>query len=163
VAHRGRQNADHLLAAELAAGKTVRDAAAAAGLAERTAHRRLTEPAFRAQVAELRGRMTDAAAGRLADGMAEAAAVLRNLLADPDPNVRHKSAVKLIELGLKTRDVTELADRLARVEALFAGEAPDARPDPAAAHADRGAGADPAGSPGPAAGRVPPGPGPADD
>lgn len=43
VAGRGRHSADDALAAELAAGKTVRDAATAAGVAERTAFRRLGE------------------------------------------------------------------------------------------------------------------------
>jgi len=54
VAHRGRQNADDLLAAELAAGKTVRDAATAAGVAERTAHRRRTDADFKARIIGLR-------------------------------------------------------------------------------------------------------------
>ena len=68
VAHRGRQSADDRLAAELACGKTVRDAATATGVAERTAHRRQSEPEFRAKVADLRAGMVSAAAGRLADG-----------------------------------------------------------------------------------------------
>jgi hypothetical protein len=115
VAHRGRRNADELLAAELAAGKTVRDAATTAGVAERTAFRRLADPDFTQRVATLRDDMVRTAAGRLADGMAAAADVLRALLADADPHVRHKAAVKLLELGVK---VVELADLQRRVEDL---------------------------------------------
>ncbi len=115
MAHAGRRNADESLAAELAAGKTVRDAATAAGVAERTAFRRLEDPAFKARVAELRSEMVRTAAGRLVDGMTEAATVLRAGLTDVDANVRHKSAVKLIELGVK---LTELAELQRRVEDL---------------------------------------------
>jgi len=120
VAHRGRQNADDLLAAELAAGKTVRDAATAAGVAERTAHRRLTDAEFKARVTGLRASMVSAAAGRLADGMGEAATVLRALLASEDEHVRHKAAVKLLDLGLKVRDQSEIEDRLTAVEVSLA-------------------------------------------
>ena len=116
VAHRGRQPADDTLAAELAAGKTVRDAAAASGVSERTAFRRLDDPAFAATVNRLRSQMVRSAAGRLADGMTEAAGVLRSLLADPDAHIRHKAAVKLLELGLKVGEAAELERRLADLE-----------------------------------------------
>ena len=117
MAHRGRQNADDLLAAELAAGKTVRDAATAAGVAERTAHRRLTDAEFKARVTGLRASMVSAAAGRLADGMGEAATVLRALLTDAGPDVRHRAAVKVIELGVKLGELTDLERRVAELEA----------------------------------------------
>jgi hypothetical protein len=115
VAHGGRRNADETLVAELAAGKTVREASATAGVAERTAFRRLEDSAFKARVAELRSEMVRTAAGRLVDGMTEAAGVLRAGLTDTDANVRHRSAVKLIELGVK---VTELAELQRRVDEL---------------------------------------------
>jgi len=117
VAHRGRQNADDLLAAELAAGKTVRDAATAAGVAERTAHRRRTDADFKARVGALRADMVGAACGRLADGMATAADVLLALLADAGPDVRHRAAVKVIELGVKLGELADLERRVAELEA----------------------------------------------
>lgn len=120
MAHRGRSRADDPLAAALAAGKTVRDAATATGVSERTAHRRLTDPGFKARVTELRGGMVATAAGRLADGMAAAADVLRALLASDDENVRHKAAAKLIELGLRVREQAEIEDRIGRLEELAA-------------------------------------------
>ncbi len=125
MAGRGRHSADDALATELAAGKSVRNAATTAGVAERTAHRRLTDPAFRARVSELRGGMVAAAAGRLADGMAAAADVLRALLADEDPHVRHKAAVKVLELAASLRVQVELEDRMAELEARVA-ERPEA-------------------------------------
>jgi hypothetical protein len=121
VAGRGRHSADDALAAELAAGKTVRDAATAAGVAERTAFRRMTDSNFKARVSALRGDMVATAAGRLADGMGEAAGVLRALLADGDVNVRHRAAVKLLELGLKVVEMAELQRRVDDLERRLTG------------------------------------------
>ena len=115
MTHNGRRSADEKLAADLAAGKTVREAAVTAGVSERTAFRRLEDAVFKARVAELRSEMVRTAAGRLADGMTEAAGVLRAGLIHADPHIRHKSAVKLIELAVK---VTELAELERRVEEL---------------------------------------------
>ena len=109
-----------MLAAQLAAGKTVRDAAAAAGVSEKTAHRRAGDPEFRKQVSGVRAGLIGSTAGILADGMAEAAGTLRALLADSDPNVRHRAAVKLIELGFRA---SELVDLEARVSGLERAEA----------------------------------------
>lgn len=115
MADGGRRTADEALAAELATGKTVRDAATAAGVAERTVYRRLGEPEFRAKVAGLRAGMLSAAAGRLADSMAAAADHLRALLGAKDPNVRLRAATQIVTLALK---VTELADLERRVKDL---------------------------------------------
>ena len=81
MAHRGRRNADDVLALELAAGKTLRDAALAAGIAERTATRRWADPEFRRLVSRHRGEMVGRAVGELADGVTDAAKTLRELLA----------------------------------------------------------------------------------
>ena len=111
------------LALELARGATVRDAAAAAGVSERTAHRRRADPAFKARVRELRSAMVDAGVGRLASSMGEAAGVLHALLSDPDPHVRHKAAVKVLELGSNlaaieelSRELDELSESVAAIE-----------------------------------------------
>jgi len=122
VAHRGRHSADDLLAAQLAAGKTVRDAAATAGVSEKTAHRRAADPDFRAEVSKVRAGFIAGAAGILADGMAEAAGTLRSLLADADANVRHRAAVKLIELGMRAVELVELEARVSELEMAGAAE-----------------------------------------
>jgi|GEM_PF-5729331 len=62
-----RRNIDDLLAAELARGKTLQDAAQAVGCGERTARRRLAEPEFKAKVAALRAEFIDRTIGALAD------------------------------------------------------------------------------------------------
>lgn len=114
-----RASADERLATELAAGKTVRDAAGTVGLGESTVYRRLADPAFKARVSEIRSLMVSTAAGVLADGMAEASQVLRKLLAHKDPNVRRLAAAKMIELGLKVAEVAALEQRLAALESVL--------------------------------------------
>lgn len=124
-----------LIAVALAAGKSVAEAATAGGVSDRTVYRRLTDPAFKARVAELRAGMVDAAAGRLSEAMAGAALVLRNLMVTgAEEAVRLRAAAKLIELGLRVRDQVEIE---ARVRAL---EEKALVPPPTGA-ADGGAGA----------------------
>ena len=126
VAHRGRHSADDKLAAALASGLTVRDAAAVADVAERTATRRMADAGFRRQVVELRSATVRSAAGKLADGMTAAADTLRGLLTHADDSLRLRAASKLLELGLKTwqvvdleTQVSELSERLALTEAML--------------------------------------------
>jgi hypothetical protein len=93
------------------------------GLSERTATRRWGDPAFRRRVAELRGEMVARSLGRMADGMAEAADVLRALLdAGTPPAVRLGAARALLELGVKLRESVELEERLRTLEENAARE-----------------------------------------
>jgi len=117
MAENGRRKGDAALLLALAAGQTVRDAAAAAGIGERTATRRLADTAFRRRVAELRGEMVGRALGRMADGMSEAADVLRQLLAAESESVRLGACRALLELGVKLRESVELEARVAALEA----------------------------------------------
>ena len=57
------------------------------------------------------------ALARLADGMTEAADVLRQLLAAESEAVRLGAARSLLELGVKLREPVELEERLAALEA----------------------------------------------
>jgi hypothetical protein len=123
VAHRGRRNADEALATAVASGRTLRDAAADAGVGERTATRRWADPAFRLRVSELRAGLVRNALGRMADGMTEAADVLRQLLKAQSESVRLGAARSLLELGCKLRENVELEERLQALEAqLNAGD-----------------------------------------
>jgi hypothetical protein len=116
VAHRGRRNADEALLAALAAGKTSAEAADMAGVSPRTIARRLTDPAFRQRLAELRGEMVSRASGRMADSMTEAADTLRALLQAEAESTRLGAARSILELGNKLRDAVELEERLAALE-----------------------------------------------
>jgi hypothetical protein len=117
----GRGKGDDALALALAAGRTLRDAAAGAGIGERTAARRRADPGFRRRVDELRADLVARALGRLADGMTEAADVLRALLAaGTPPAVRLGAARSLLELGCRLRESVELEARLTALETATA-------------------------------------------
>src|SRR5262245_50392798 len=100
----------------LAAGATVCQAAERAGLSVRTAYRRLAEASFRQRVAELRAEMVERAVGKMADGMAEAADTLRQLLRADAESVRLGAARSMLELGNKLRESVELEQRLVELE-----------------------------------------------
>ncbi len=116
MAHRGRRNADEALALAVAAGQTLRDAAAAANVSERTAARRWADRDFRRRVNALRGEMVQRSLGRMADGMAEAAGVLRALLAAESESVRLGAARSMLELSVKLREAVDFDERLRAVE-----------------------------------------------
>jgi hypothetical protein len=109
-----RQNADAALIASLAAGKTVQDAAADAGVSVATAHRRLAEDGFRQRVTAARDEMIARAVGQLSEAAADAVAALRDLLkpATP-PAVRLGAARAALEMALKGREATDLAEEIA--------------------------------------------------
>jgi hypothetical protein len=108
---------EDLLAVALARGADVADAAREAGLSERTAYRRLTDPAVRARVAELRGRMVSRALGRLSEAMTAAADQLRLLLDNEDARVRLAASRALLEFSQKLHDSVELEERITALEA----------------------------------------------
>jgi hypothetical protein len=112
-----------LAAAKLAAGGTVAEAAAAAGVDERTIYKwKADDTRFGERVAELRAAAVAAAMGKLSDSMAGAAGVLSELLGADDANVRLRAARAVIELGLKVREQCDLAERLAALEAALKGK-----------------------------------------
>jgi hypothetical protein len=100
----------------VATGNTLRDAALAVGIGERTAARRWADPDFRRRVSELRGEMVGRALGRMADGMNDAADELRRLLGARSEPVRLGAARSLLELCVKLRETVELEQRLASLE-----------------------------------------------
>jgi hypothetical protein len=122
VAHHGRRNADEVLAAALAAGQTLRDAAVTAGLSERTANRRWAEVDFRRRVAELRAAAAERAVGKMADSLSQAADVLRKLLGAEHESIRLGAARSILEVGLKLRQAFELEERLVALEKHFGGK-----------------------------------------
>jgi hypothetical protein len=119
---RKRRKGEAALLLALAGGRTVRAAARAAGVGERTAARRLADPAFRRQVAELRAEMVERALGRAARGMSAAADTLRQLLRAEKESVRLGAARALLELTVRLREGVELEQRLRALEERAAGE-----------------------------------------
>ena len=116
MAHRGRRNADEALALAVATGQCLRDAAQAIGVSERTAARRWADTGFRQRVSELRAEMVQRSLGRMADGMAEAADVLRKLLTANSESIRLGAARCLLDLGVRLREAVEVEERLLDLE-----------------------------------------------
>jgi len=119
MADNGRYSAnDNLLAVALATGQSVRDAAAAVGISERTTYRRVADTDFQGLMRQLRGEMVTTAIGKLSSSMANAAEVLGELLKDKDANFRYKAAVKLLEIGFKADEHARLEAEIAELKAM---------------------------------------------
>jgi lambda repressor-like predicted transcriptional regulator len=114
---------DAALVAALAGGASIKEAATRAGLSERTAHRRLDEPAVRAQVAAARADMVASAGGVLARAATAAAATLSHLMSSTyPPSTRLAAARSVLELGSRLREAEEFEARLAALEAASAAQ-----------------------------------------
>jgi hypothetical protein len=111
-----RKRGDDALAMALARGLTLRDAAISAGVGERTATRRWSEPAFRKRVQELRASTMERAAAKMGDSMTEAADTLRALLKAENEAVRLGAGRSVLELAAKLRESLELEQRLTTLE-----------------------------------------------
>lgn len=116
MAENGRRKRDDALAIALASGETIRDAAHITGIAERTATRRMSDPNFRRRLDELRGDMVSRALGKMANGMADAADKLRQLLAAKSEAVQLGACRAMLELTVKLREVVDFEQRLADLE-----------------------------------------------
>jgi len=111
----GTPTGEDVLILALAAGATVREAAEQAGVGERTAHRRLADADFRRAVSRARGRMFDAALGRLASLASKAAGIFERLMGSDQPSVARRAAKAVLELGPRLRESTELGERISRL------------------------------------------------
>jgi hypothetical protein len=120
-----RKAVDRVLLQTLACGATVEIAARKAGVCERTVYRRLEDPAFCRRLQELRTEMAQRTAGMLTGAGMGAVKVLVDLQGDVSvpAGVRRRSARDVLEMGLKFREVVDLEQRLAAVEARLAGAA----------------------------------------
>jgi len=115
----GKRKGDSDLILSLARGKTVREAAESAGIGERTAHRRLSEPVFLRLVQETRAEMMTRAMGKLADASIEAVETLVSLLKAESETVRLGAARTILEAGPRLRELTDMETRLADLERRF--------------------------------------------
>jgi hypothetical protein len=125
VAENGSPLGDDTFALAVASGTSVREAAAAAGLSERTAYRRLQDPSFRRRVSEFRTSFLSEAVGRLSEAANEAVSTLKALLTSRTDSVRLSAARIILELGPKLREQAELEERITALERVAAGEAED--------------------------------------
>ncbi len=118
----GRNRArDDLLAAALAAGAKIVEAAQAAGVSERTAHRRLADPAFRQRVEDARRDHVRHIGGRLTALSDEALDALAELLHAPrvPAAVRCRAALGVLAESLRWREQADVEQRLQAIEAAL--------------------------------------------
>ena len=114
------------MALALACGASAENAAQKAGLSRRTAYRRLADPAFRAQVTELRAEIVRRTAGVLtAAGMTAVKTLTMLQESAVSESVRLGAARATIELSCKLRENVGWDERLAalegRLETLLSG------------------------------------------
>jgi hypothetical protein len=122
VAEQRKKNEDALLLA-LACGATVEAAAKQCGICDRTVYRRLKEPAFKAKLSEMRSDMVRRAAGMLTAAASAAVNTLLSLQKESaPPAVRLGAARAILELGIKVREMAELENRIAALEAQLNGD-----------------------------------------
>lgn len=87
---------DRLLSA-LISGCHVENAAAAAGISERTAYRRLADPDFRRRLEESRETLRESILSRLADAGNDAVSTLWELLGSEDDSIRLKASKAILD------------------------------------------------------------------
>ena len=123
MARSRRDDATRKLLAALACGATVENAAAKAGVSERTAYRRLQDPAFQTQLDALRAEMVERTAGMLTGAGLGAVKTLVDLQQDATipATVRRRAARDVLEMGVRLRELAALEDRLAALEQRVAG------------------------------------------
>jgi hypothetical protein len=119
MARTRNKKAERTLLQALACGFTVENAAHKAGYTERTAYRRLAEPAFTKQVRELRWEMVQRTAGMLTGAGMNSVKTLVDLQQDASvpAGVRRRAARDVLEMGKMLRDSVEVQERLGVVEA----------------------------------------------
>ncbi|MDB5349196.1 MAG: hypothetical protein JWN86_443 [Planctomycetota bacterium] len=100
----------------LAAGRSIKGAAKASEVGERTAHDWLADKDYRAFVAELRGRILNRAVGRLSQATNAAVGELVKLLKDESATVRLRAATAILDGAVRMREHVELDERMLAIE-----------------------------------------------
>jgi hypothetical protein len=97
---------------------TVKDAAAASGLADSTLWRWMKEPSFRAAYGEAKRQVVENSISRLQKIAGEAAGVLGSLMVDESspPNTRVAAAKIVLELSLRGVETADILSRLDMLE-----------------------------------------------
>ena len=113
------KNNDEKILCALIAHKTITAAAASAGVSERTVYSRLADDAFRAEYDRRQRTTLDHACKTLQAALTDAVEVLTAIMADSQnaPQSRITAARSVLEYGVKLTELTDLAARVAALEA----------------------------------------------
>lgn len=103
---------------ELMNGATIDGAAAACKVSPRTLKRWLADDEFQREYKAARRRLIESATGKLREAMTKAVAVLNTIAGDLNvaPTARVTAASRILELGLRSHEIEDLADRLSQLE-----------------------------------------------
>ena len=104
--------------------RNVRDAAKRAGVGERTAWRYLADPGVKVERAARQDAMLHGVTAGLVADMAEARAVLLEVMRDPGASdaTRTRAAGIVLDCGLRLLELLSLAERVAELERRLEGE-----------------------------------------
>lgn len=108
--------------ASLLSERDVRGAAKAAGIAERTLHRWLSDAGFRAALVDQEGEIIDQATRRLLDLTEHAIDTLDDILQTGNENQRLRASQAVLDHLLKLRELRNVESRLADLEAAVYGK-----------------------------------------
>lgn len=122
-----KMKGEPLVQLALAGGKSYTEAAQIAGVTVKTIMRRMSDDRYRRQVAAVRADMIDRAAGQLAEHAAAAVETLTGLLNGESEQVRLGAARAILDSSVRYRELTELNERLARLEELLEAGDPTIR------------------------------------
>lgn len=103
------QPGDTVLVIALARGASVPEAAAEAGVSDRTTWRRLADPAFRRCVLEARAELVAGSLAKIAHGATRAVDALIELLEAEDPKVRLAAAREVLDRALPQHEAWQQA------------------------------------------------------
>jgi hypothetical protein len=112
------QKGDARLIPALASGKSQEEAAASAALSRATVVRRLNDPAFRAEVRRVQSEMVEKVTGLLAEGAAEGARKLKELLSAESESVQLGAVRSLLDFSLRLREEAAAEELRQRIESL---------------------------------------------
>lgn len=120
MASRNRSLEDERLLQSLAFGSTVKQAAAAAGVSERTAYRRLEDPVFCAKLNGMKAEFMDRAVRMLSASSIESIKTLVSLQSQAVPErIRLGAAKATLSLGIRIREEHEISRRLESLEQML--------------------------------------------
>ena len=119
------KNNDEKILSALIATKTISAAAVAAGVSERTIYSRLADDAFRAEYERRQSMTLEAACKALQAALTDAVDTLTSIMKDMEtgPSQRITASRSVLEYAYKYSELTDLAARVAALEAAAEGDA----------------------------------------
>jgi hypothetical protein len=127
-----RKGSEELLALALAQGKTFAEAAAAGGVAERTARRRAGDSHVVSAVEAYRALLLERASAKLLAQLDRGIDALAELIGSDSEVIRLRAAATLIDKAVAVREVQSFEGRLRAVEEMAAQVQEPEEPDPRA-------------------------------